>query len=665
MKFPNYGPGAQGALLQANALDADRLRPYAEQRDGDQVIQRKDMHLYVERDEEEASLPERLPPFFLSASLGDTARRHLRLPHDLGAEGIQAAAQVFFPGQWAERDITYVGGGYVLCLMYNTPSAQVWPMLWHVDNLDGAPLHAGDPAITKVSNVMFHDQVNRVGYLPAGESGEIVPSVFAAGKDGQGRYWFGMLALDYQQTAAQGRAMYACYVGNTVGKTLSRVWLPHPPRHADLPPGEQASWRWVASDAITTAGLELHNFSPKVQCVGPGHLLVLLVPKDPVEDLTRADFGVAMPPTPAQAQAAVGGPQKRYVTTGFGRPLPLGSAPCLLRSRDFGRHWSIEKAQFLNPAPSSHGGTLSVQGKYPEDPESSWQFDFSDGEVYDGETFHYRIPSVPCLGFSYWAATQMGGGRVALWYPKKRAGESRDLTEPSRNTPYPRRVAMGLWLSDARGENFQPAAWPGDAMYLSHGGTFSSTVEVGSAYRSPVFTPWLTTRPRSAGPGSLFVEVATRHPWLTVPAADRIRFPAGHERSMLFTLDGGANWAEQPVPNAARSWGATWQLLPGGADGAPGPEMQFVVAEPARSRPPTAPAQLWLATYEQTGVYLWRTDARFAAWELQSAWEGSAYAGPSSLFVNGAQLLFVGDDNLSGEYLSQLHAGYAEMGEEK
>lgn len=52
MKFPNYGPGAQGALLQANALAEDGLRPYAEQRDGDQTIYKKGMHLYVERDEE-------------------------------------------------------------------------------------------------------------------------------------------------------------------------------------------------------------------------------------------------------------------------------------------------------------------------------------------------------------------------------------------------------------------------------------------------------------------------------------------------------------------------------------------------------------------------------------------------------------------------------------
>lgn len=52
MKFPNYGPGAQGALLQANALAEDGLRPYAEHRDGDQTIYKKGMHIYVERDEE-------------------------------------------------------------------------------------------------------------------------------------------------------------------------------------------------------------------------------------------------------------------------------------------------------------------------------------------------------------------------------------------------------------------------------------------------------------------------------------------------------------------------------------------------------------------------------------------------------------------------------------
>ncbi|MEG2881259.1 MAG: hypothetical protein RR928_24650, partial [Comamonas sp.] len=65
MKFPKYAAEAQGALLQAQALDADALRPYAEVRDRDQTIQKKGEFLYVEVDEP-AVESLRVGPFWLS-----------------------------------------------------------------------------------------------------------------------------------------------------------------------------------------------------------------------------------------------------------------------------------------------------------------------------------------------------------------------------------------------------------------------------------------------------------------------------------------------------------------------------------------------------------------------------------------------------------------------
>lgn len=58
MKLPSYSSGAQGSLPTAVALEQDALRPYAEVRHFDQLVQKKDMHTYVEVDEDEPQPPQ-------------------------------------------------------------------------------------------------------------------------------------------------------------------------------------------------------------------------------------------------------------------------------------------------------------------------------------------------------------------------------------------------------------------------------------------------------------------------------------------------------------------------------------------------------------------------------------------------------------------------------
>lgn len=110
MKFPNYGPGAQGALLQANALAADELRPYAEQRDRDQTIYKLGEHLYVERDEEESIEP-----------LDDAVGGVLRMV------GHQAGGYATFKGN---GDDAYAPTADLYALPEQTDPSATWPTFW-------------------------------------------------------------------------------------------------------------------------------------------------------------------------------------------------------------------------------------------------------------------------------------------------------------------------------------------------------------------------------------------------------------------------------------------------------------------------------------------------------------------------------------------------------
>lgn len=659
MKFPKYALGAQGSLLQAQALAADPLRPYAEVQDREQTIQKKGEFLYVEVDEQTQEA-ERLGPFWLSIATGARARTHSRPPYDVDEEPFEISRKDFWgkaadgAARWGERDAVYVGGGYSACLMFSAIEGKAWPMLWHADSLDRQPIEAGTPDMPARANVSFLSYGWDGSYQPFSTYGELAPSLFAAGKDEAGRYWFGVLTLDPVESGRQQRTVYAVWIGNTKDRVLQRVELPHPPRHPNLRPDEQPAW---IEPIVVTTESTLLGFSPKVFCVGPGHLLAVMVPRDPVLSGRYRDFGAGPVLTPAQAEGDTGA-QPVY-SRRIEAPLPPDSAPYLLRSRDFGQTWALEKADFLNPPTFRMG--LSYRGEITSGEAAGYSVNYVDGKVYDGHLFNLRADAIPKLGQSFVLATQIGGGRVALFYPRV-LDESSGITQA-------RNLGVGLWISDASGENFARQPWPGDAIHPALGDVLG-TAGLDTPHKVLCLTPYLAARQLSAGPDSVFIDTVMRHPW-DKAQRDTV-YPAGHQRSVLASLDGGRSWVEREVPPEARPFVETWGkyvalLDPAGTNPTmlyrePWPETQFVVAKPRTDR---SPAELWFFVVETDVVWVWRTTERFNTWErmYSIALEGALMF--SDLAVGTPQPLFVGDEGDSGEYLSRQHIGYPAMGEEK
>jgi len=659
MKFPKYGPGAQGALLQARALAADHLRPYAEERDRDQTIQKKGEFLYVEVDEEPQEV-ERIGPFWLSIVSGTVGRTHSRPPYDVDAEPFEIGRVSFWGGsadaasRWGERDAVYVGGGYTACLMFSAAEGKAWPMLWHVDSLDRQPIEAGTPDMPARANVSFLSYGWENTYQPFGSYGELAPSLFAAGKDEAGRCWFGVLTIDAAETYRQERPVFVVYVGNTRDRVLQRVDLPHPPRHPNLAPDLEPAW--IAPTVVSTDNTLL-GFSPKVFCVGPGHLLAVLVPRDPVLSSLYRDAGAG--PTPSAAQAEVDTGAEPIYSRFNESPLPPDSAPYLLRSRDFGRTWALEKADFLNPPTFRMG--LSYRAEITSGAGSGFGVTYVDGGVYDGHVFDLKADAIPKLGQSFVLATQLGGGRIALFYPRMRV-EGTGVTQA-------RNLGVGLWISDTNGEHFTQQPWPGDEISPALNDVLGSA-GLDTPHQVVCLTPWLTGRQLSAGPGSLFIDTVVRHPW-DKGQRDTV-YPAGHQRTVLVSLDGGSTWTERAVPPEARPFVETWGqyvalLDPNGTNPTmpyrePWPETQFVVVKPRTDRDP---AELWFFVVETDLLRVWRTTERFDAWERMYSITLIGALMFSDLAVSTPQPLFVGDDGDSGEYLSRQHVGYPAMGEEK
>jgi hypothetical protein len=665
MKFPKYGANAQGALLQAQELDSDTLRPYAEVRDRNQTIQKKGEFLYVEVDEP-AVESLRVGPFWLSIANGTLGRTHARLPYDLYAEPIDISRSDFWgrtPDNQplrGERDIINVGGGYVASLAFSATEETAWPVLWHIDSLDQIPVEAGTPNIGPRANVKFESYSWRANYQPIGVYGEIAPSLFPAGKDAQGRYWFGVMSIDYQESERQNRTVFAVHMGNTKDRLLQRVVLPNPPRHPGLRPQENEQW---LTPTIVGIDSTLFGFSPKVFCVGVGHLMVIMVPREPIPLRRDRDLGDATSlPTAAMAAADLAAPFE--FSTAIPAALPPDSAPYLLRSRDFGATWTMEKADWLNP-PSYQVG-IFYDARITSGPSQGAAVRYIDGETYDGYLFNMKIEAVPKLGQSFSLATQIGGGRIALFYPC--------LRDTSTGDNRPTNLCVGLWVSDTSGQNFVRKAWPGDRIMPALNDVMGNTLT--APHQVICLTPWLTGRQLSAGPGSLFIDTVLRHPW-DKGQKDTI-YPAGNQRTVLVSLDYGDSWVEQPVPAEARPFFSTWAgyvalLDPAGTNTslryrAPWPETQFVVAKPRAvptSGGPPVPAELWFFVLETDVVVLWKTTERFDTWERMYAVGLTGALMFSDLAVGTPQPLFVGDDGDSGEYLSRLHVGYPAMGEEK
>ncbi len=437
MKFPDRPNGATGALIRANQFDQSPTAPFSKTRQGDNIIHKRNGDLVIRRDAEVAAPPPYLlwsGPWVESGAESDILRR---IGLDPGDQAIDEAIELTTPTIRSANNGVYVGDGYFLdmCLSYNasTPGTLVgtsYPRLRSIDNMEGAIVPALSPLNVAGANVAL----DNVESLLAVNSpyGFVHPTFCALGwKNEAERYVFCIFGI-LPSESSRYSTTYCAYIGNTATRTLRRVVLPtlpdsaHPvyPNGVEGAPSYETAWWGI--EVLESGSIDNDEGPAKIYAVGKGHMLALMVPQERTETgrLEGApEYGVH--------------PLR----------LPVGSAPHLLRSRDFGESWAVERADFI--AADLPVDTVELTDSYPG---------LDSDVVYDYEF-------QPCSWHSGFIAAPMGGGRVAIaaYGQPPTPPTDDDLALHVRRQAVQR--AMRFFVSDATGANFVRKAWPMDAMW--------------------------------------------------------------------------------------------------------------------------------------------------------------------------------------------------------
>ncbi|MCT6719430.1 hypothetical protein [Acidovorax sp. K2F] len=522
MKFPDRPNGATGALVRANEFDQSPTAPFSKTRQGSQVIHKRNGDLLIRKDDNAAPPPPYLlwsGPWVQSGTESDILRR---IGLDPGDAAIDEAIETTTPAIRSTNNGVYVGDGYFLdmCVSYDTSTAGVlqgasFPRLRSIDNLEGAIVPAESPLNVVGANVAL----DNVEPLLVAETiyGFVHPTFCACGwKDETDRYVFCIFGL-LPSGSSQYRSKYVAYVGNTATRKLRRVDLPTLPDSANPlyltgwgvgAPIYQTAWWGIETLSASPAGYVDNDQGPaKLYAVGKGHMLALLVPQERVE-VGRLE-GVA-----------------RYSTHPL--RLPAGSAPHLVRSRDFGETWTVERADFL--AADLPEDTVELTDEYPD----------------TGLDVTYDYPFQPVSWHSGFIAAPLGGGRVAIAAYGQPATPPTELDLSLHTRRMAVQRALRFFVSDTNGENFVRKPWPMDDMWACI--SFRDYFDPGTYTQAwPLFFPnKLPGHRYSMGPGNFTiaaVNTAVKYPeklWGSYPDA----YPV----TVWATNDFGDTWTGQRLP---------------------------------------------------------------------------------------------------------------------
>lgn len=522
MKFPDRPNGATGALVRANQFDQSPTAPFSKTRQGSQVIHKRNGDLLIRKDNNTAPPPPYLlwsGPWVESGTESDILRR---IGLDPGDAAIDEAIETTTPAIRSTNNGVYVGDGYFLdmCVSYDTSTAGVlqgasFPRLRSVDNLEGAIVPAESPLNVVGANVAL----DNVEPLLVAETiyGFVHPTFCACGwKDETDRYVFCIFGL-LPSGSSQYRSKYVVYVGNTATRKLRRVDLPTLPDSANPlyltgwgvgAPIYQTAWWGIETLSASPAGYVDNDQGPaKLYAVGKGHMLALLVPQERVE-VGRLE-GVA-----------------RYSTHPL--RLPAGSAPHLVRSRDFGETWTVERADFL--VADLPEDTVELTDEYPD----------------TGLDVTYDYPFQPVSWHSGFIAAPLGGGRVAIAAYGQPATPPTELDLSLHTRRMAVQRALRFFVSDTNGENFVRKPWPMDDMWACI--SFRDYFDPGTYTQAwPLFFPnKLPGHRYSMGPGNFTiaaVNTAVKYPeklWGSYPDA----YPV----TVWATNDFGDTWTGQRLP---------------------------------------------------------------------------------------------------------------------
>lgn len=519
MKFPDRPNGATGALVRANEFDQSPTAPFSKTRQGSQVIHKRNGDLLIRKDDNAAPPP----PYLLWSgpwvSFGAESDALLRFGLDPGDAIIEEAIETTTAVIRSANNGVYVGDGYFLdmCVSYDASIPnELWgasfPRLRSIDNLEGAIVPAESPLNVSGANVAL----DNVEPLLVAETnyGFVHPTFCACGwKNETDRYVFCIFGL-LPSGSSRYRSKYVVYVGNTATRKLRRVDLPTLPNSAHPlyltgwgvgAPIYETAWWGVETLYPPSAYDDVDRGPAKLYAVGKGHMLTLLVPQERIE-VNRLE-GVP-----------------RYSVHPL--RLPAGSAPHLVRSRDFGETWTVERADFL--AEDLPEDTRELIDKYPD----------------TGLDVTYDYPFQPVSWHSGFIAAPMGGGRVAI------AAYGRPATPPSgellHTNPIAVQRALRFFVSDANGTNFVRKPWPMDSMWACM--SFRDYADPGTYVQEwPLFFPTqLPAHRYSMGPGNFTiasVSAAVKYPekqWGTYPDA----YPV----TVWMTNDYGDTWTGQRLP---------------------------------------------------------------------------------------------------------------------
>jgi len=529
MEFPSRSGGAQGGLIKGNLFAQSGAPAFSNTKHGDSVIHLVNGRISITREK-----PETPPPYLLLPYYKDGIPRLLRTAAEAEVPEYDVPiAQL--PTQAITGRGVYVGDGYFLC-MERDPGAKVSrPVLVNIyepeEPFVNSTLPSGGPSPENVmgANVQLNapwlmDYANPEG------AGSVFPTHMACGwRDSERRYGFAVFGILQEGPSSWMASRYVCIVGDTGTRTMSTHALPTLPDSTIPMPGagpaNEYKTSWWGNESIYGMPETLQGDFPgsaRCYCVGPGHLLALLVGQ---ERLGSREYD--------------GGPGGAAVH-GFISPkwLPVGSAPYLLRSRDFGETWAMERADFLvsGEAPTTLHFMASYENIDPPQPR----------------------PLQRVGDYGYFIAAPIGDGRVVIAALGK--NENMPTYDALRTDGHSVTVlsdrSWRFYVSDTSGTGFTRKAWPLDGMQAAE-----PWIDIHSmfamprqrTYEHPTFSAMVRpSRAYSFGPGHFIITTIRYGVDLGNEAKyDWGEYPQDYPITVWSTYDGGNTWRADRLPQAA------------------------------------------------------------------------------------------------------------------
>lgn len=658
MKFPSYQGGATGSLVRANEFD-QIAPPYASTTRGDITIKRNGEFLQVTRN---APAIVAVPPaLYMQMVAGPDGWGQLFGPWPDAEQYDQIQQDATFiawenvwnstahPLSFADGDSVHVGDGWVLeRIPDNLFDLWFWEstcraLLRNVDEQASAPVLSLTIANNGRVSVLFDDVLEI--YNSADATHDSMPSLVPMGWRDEARgYAFAVVGrssdaadVDPSETGPSLRRLYryAIYTGDTVTRRLTRTYMPDPA-------SARRWWSWYEAREYQFVTRKRPTADRPVWVVGRGHLLTLAVERYELES------GILEGVTNYAGR--------------FGR-IPVGTAPTLLRSRDFGATWTQEPATFLNEV---NGTAIDTLTNTPDvnDPDTYTEYPSEVRQVFSNPNdFH---------------AAHIGGGRIAIVAAGKSATPWPEFSDADVFEPA---LSLYFYVSNNGGSGFVRKAWPIDQLWLS---LPTQDMLRGGGWRDMETPVWpLSSGTLSTfGPGSFFMVTKRYRLWTgtgeTPVPREYGAYPEEWSFRVHYTQDYGDTWAVITLPQDLFHMRTTfadykafkaaelidvWGTLEAVQ---PTPPYRFCVLEP--SAPGRGPVLMATASeYASFGTTIERIVRSFV-----SDPKAGPFAGWREVDTHIGQYLdshigrlppvpvYVGDDGLD-EYPRKVRPGFAEL----